>query len=65
MCYLHVLFTSAEDLVHFATVRDPQLSYFKDKVNIWSLLFKTVSYPILEYTLLVALNDTLGGFILP
>ena len=32
---------------------------------LWCLLFKTVSYPILEYTLLVALNDTLRGFILP
>ena len=34
-------------------------------IELWSHLFKTVSYPILEYTLLVALNDTLGGFILP
>ena len=32
---------------------------------LWWPLFKTVSYLILEYTLLVALNDTLRGFILP
>ena len=38
---------------------------FDISAALWCLLFKTVSYPILEYTLLVELNDILRGFILP